>query len=78
MRDIVAILGPFSKEFNKAMLATYNPDYCVMKDSGDAGGTREKIQACVELDIKPIIIGREDEEEGINDLGEIEEIIRNR
>jgi precorrin-6A/cobalt-precorrin-6A reductase len=75
MRDIVAILGPFSKEFNKAMLAAYNPDYCVMKDSGHAGGTVEKIQACKELGVKPIIIGR-DEEEGITDLETIEKIIR--
>lgn len=75
MRDIVAILGPFSVDFNKSMLSAYNADYCVMKDSGDAGGTREKIQACLELDVKPIIIGR-DEEEGITDLDEIERIIK--
>lgn len=77
MRDIVAILGPFSKEFNQVMFSAYDADYCVMKDSGNAGGTREKIQACLELDIKPIIIGREDEE-GIRDLKEIEKIIRNK
>ena len=77
MRDIVAILGPFSKEFNKAMLSAYNPDYCVMKDSGHAGGTVEKIQACKELCVKPIIIGR-DEEEGISDLETIENIIRRK
>ena len=77
MRDIVAILGPFSKEFNKAMLSAYNPDYCVMKDSGHAGGTAEKIQACKELGVKPIIIGR-DEEEGISDLETIENIIRRK
>ena len=61
MRDIIALLGPFSKDFNKIMLSTYNVDYCVMKDSGSAGGTLEKIQACEELGVKPIIIGREDE-----------------
>lgn len=74
MRDIVAILGPFSKELNKAMIASYRPDYCVMKDSGQAGGTREKIKACEELGVKAIIIGRE-EEEGISDLKEIERLI---
>lgn len=76
MKDIVAILGPFSKDFNKFMLEEYKADYCVMKDSGSPGGTLEKVQACEELSIKPIIIGREDEE-GIYDLKEIEEIIRN-
>lgn len=70
MRDILAILGPFSKELNKAMLKEYNSDYCVMKDSGDVGGTMEKIIACRELNIIPIIIGRE-EEKGITDLDDI-------
>ena len=75
MRDVVAILGPFSIEFNKIMLSEYKADYCIMKDSGKPGGTEEKIQACEELDIIPIIIGR-DEEQGIHDLKRIEEIIR--
>lgn len=75
MSDIVAILGPFSKEFNKSMLETYRPNYCVMKDSGQAGGTKEKIEACQELGIKALIIGRE-EEAGISDLRLIEEIIK--
>ncbi|MEA4960049.1 precorrin-6A reductase [Lutispora sp.] len=75
MKDIVAVLGPFSKEFNKAMFAEYDVDYVVMKDSGREGGTIEKIQACRELGIMPIIIGRRDEE-GIYDIDEIENIIR--
>lgn len=77
MSDIVAILGPFTMEFNKIMLSTYKANYCVMKDSGDLGGTMEKIEACKELGIKPIIISREDEE-GIADLDEIERIIKRK
>lgn len=76
MRDIVAILGPFSLEFNKTMLKEYKADYCIMKDSGKPGGTEEKIQACEELGVIPIIIGRE-QEQGIQDLKKIEEVIRN-
>lgn len=75
MKDIVAILGPFSLEFNKIMLKEYQADYCVMKDSGKPGGTLEKIQACEELGVIPIIIGRE-QEQGIYELKRIEEIIR--
>lgn len=75
MKDIVALLGPFSKEYNKAMFKEYKPQYCVMKDSGDKGGTLEKLQACEELGIIPIVICREDEK-GINDLDIIEKIIR--
>ncbi|SHI06884.1 precorrin-6A reductase [Sporanaerobacter acetigenes] len=77
MKDIVAILGPFSIDFNKSMFKEYNADYVVMKDSGEAGGTLEKILACNELNILPIVIGRE-KEDGIDDLDEIEKIIRNQ
>jgi precorrin-6A/cobalt-precorrin-6A reductase len=70
MENIIALLGPFSKEFNKIMLSIYNANYCVMKDSGDAGGTLEKIQACKELGVKPIMIGREDEK-GFTQLEDI-------
>ncbi|WP_313757023.1 precorrin-6A reductase [Tissierella sp.] len=77
MKDIVAVLGPFSKEYNKAMLEEYKTEYCVMKDSGDKGGTLEKLQACSELGVVPIIIGREDEK-GINDLDSIEKVIREK
>ena len=75
MKDVVAILGPFSLEFNKIMLKEYHADYCLMKDSGKPGGTLEKIQACEELGVIPIIIGRE-QERGIYELKRIEEIIR--
>lgn len=75
LRDIVAVLGPFSKELNKAMFKEYQADYVVMKDSGQEGGSLEKIKACQELGITPIIIGRE-MEEGYDNLDEIEEIIR--
>lgn len=75
MKDIVAILGPFSLKLNKVMLSEYGADYCIMKDSGKPGGTEEKIRACEDLDIIPIIISRY-EEEGIHDLEKIEEMIR--
>lgn len=76
MKDIVAILGPFSKEFNKAMFREYTADYVVMKDSGKKGGVLERIEACKELGITPVVIGRY-EEEGIESLEEIERFIRN-
>ncbi len=75
MKDIVAVLGPFSLEYNKIMFKEYNSDYVVMKDSGIKGGTMEKIRACEELGITPVIIGRADEK-GIHNLDEIEKKIR--
>lgn len=77
IRDIVAVLGPFSIEYNKIMFGEYLADYVIMKDSGTTGGTVERIRACEELGITPIIINREDEE-GIDSLIELENIIRTR
>ncbi|MCK9443168.1 MAG: precorrin-6A/cobalt-precorrin-6A reductase [Tissierellaceae bacterium] len=74
-RDIIAVLGPYSKEYNKAMFWEYNPKYCIMKDSGEKGGTLEKLLACEDLGIIPIVIGRESEE-GIIDLDLVERSIR--
>lgn len=75
LKDIVAVLGPFSKEYNKIMFQEYKAQYVVTKDSGKLGGTVEKLEACEELDIVPIIIGRE-YEKGINDIDLIEKRIR--
>ncbi|NMB27280.1 MAG: precorrin-6A reductase [Tissierellia bacterium] len=75
LKDIVGVLGPFSKEYNKIMFKEYNADYVVMKDSGLQGGTLEKIKACEELNIIPIVIGREDEQ-GINSIDLLEQKIR--
>ncbi len=75
MKDIIAVLGPFSIECNIAMFKEYNADYVVMKDSGIKGGTVEKIKACEDIDIRPIIISRQ-LENGIDNLDKIEKIIR--
>lgn len=74
LKNIVALLGPFTKEFNKAFFENYRTDYVVMKDSGNTGGTKEKIDACLELGIIPLVIKR-DIEEGISDLDKIMEMI---
>ncbi|EYE89231.1 precorrin-6x reductase [Fervidicella metallireducens AeB] len=74
MKDIAAVLGPFSKEFNMAMFKEYGAEYVVTKDSGKEGGTAEKIDACLELGITPIIIGRA-EEDGIDDIEKLLEMI---
>jgi precorrin-6A/cobalt-precorrin-6A reductase len=70
MRDIVAILGPISEALNIAMFSEYQADYVVMKNSGSAGGTPEKVVACQRLGIKPVIIGRPDDE-GVSDLKQV-------
>ncbi|HEY4544555.1 MAG TPA: precorrin-6A reductase [Tissierellaceae bacterium] len=77
IKDIVAMVGPFSKDMNIAMFREFKPDYIVTKDSGKIGGTDEKIEACLELGIKPIIIKR-DLEEGFKSLIDLEKYIREK
>ena len=61
LRNIVALLGPLSKELNIALFREYGADYVVMKNAGKEGGTPEKIAACAQLGIRPVVIDREQE-----------------
>ncbi len=74
LKDIVAALGPFSTELNKAMFEAYGTDYVVMKNSGKRGGTEAKIEACKQLGITPVIIERENEI-GFTDLERLIEYV---
>ncbi|WP_027307924.1 precorrin-6A reductase [Caloramator sp. ALD01] len=62
---IIALKGPFSVEFNMAILKEYKIDYIVMKNSGVFGGTVEKIKAAKNLGVVPLVIDRE-ENKGLN------------
>lgn len=70
MEDIVCILGPVSRELNEVMFKEFEADYVVMKDSGVEGGTPEKLKACKNTGIIPLMIGRKDED-GMEDIREI-------
>lgn len=58
--------GPFSTEMNRAMLKEYDIAYMVTKESGLAGGYPQKCQAALEAGVKMVVIGRPEEEEGMN------------
>ncbi|AGT43658.1 precorrin-6A reductase [Treponema pedis] len=76
-KDIIAIVGPVSEKLNTAMFREYGAEYVVLKNSGEEGGTKEKLEACSKLNIVPIMIDRE-EQNGIDSLDEIEkEILKN-
>ncbi len=70
-KDIIAMLGPFSMDLNLALFKQYQVDYCIMKESGKEGGQGEKIQACKEAGVCPIIIKRKDEGDGYHNLVEL-------
>lgn len=62
IKDIVAICGGGSKDFNKALFAEYRAQAVIMKDSGEQGKTKEKIEAALELGMKIYIIDRKKKE----------------
>jgi precorrin-6A/cobalt-precorrin-6A reductase len=58
--NILAVQGPFSLEFNKAVFNQYHIEVVVTKDSGKSGGVPEKIQAAMETGIDTVVIKREE------------------
>lgn len=58
--NILAVQGPFSLEFNKAVFNQYHIEVVVTKDSGKSGGVPEKIQAAMETGTDTVVIKREE------------------
>lgn len=56
--NIIAALGPFTAEFNKACFRLFQADTLVTKNSGAGAGIEEKISAALELKMKVVIIDR--------------------
>jgi precorrin-6A/cobalt-precorrin-6A reductase len=57
-KNIVAMQGTFSKEFNMALMKEYDIEGVVTKESGETGGTPSKIAAALEFEIPIIIVKR--------------------
>ncbi|MBB6214592.1 precorrin-6A/cobalt-precorrin-6A reductase [Anaerosolibacter carboniphilus] len=56
--NIIAMQGPFSKNMNKEMMKKYNIQLLVTKDSGDIGGTLDKLEAAHEMEVSVVMIMR--------------------
>lgn len=74
-KDIIAIQGPFSKEFEEEILKFYKASVLLTKDSGEAGGGLEKVKVCKKLGIKCLIVSRP-KIDYPNVLEDIEEILK--
>ncbi len=74
-KNIIAIQGPFSKEFEEEMLKFYKASVLLTKDSGEAGGLSEKLEVCKKLGIKCLIVSRP-KIDYPNVLEDIEEILK--
>jgi precorrin-6A/cobalt-precorrin-6A reductase len=55
-RNIVAMEGTFSSDFNRALMEEYQIDMVLTKDSGQIGGTLSKIKAALELDLQVVVV----------------------
>ena len=65
-KNLMCMQGPFSEEFNYALIKQIDAKYIVTKESGKIGGFIEKIAAASRANITPIIIGRPIEEKGVS------------
>ncbi|MCX7711184.1 MAG: cobalt-precorrin-6A reductase [Clostridia bacterium] len=72
--NIIALKGPFSEELNIQMLKHVKASVLVTKDSGDAGGTEEKIRAAEKLRI-PVIMIRKPQIVYPNQVNRIEAVL---
>lgn len=75
-KHIIAMYGPHTREMNEAVLRQYNICHMVTKESGQAGGYIEKIEACNNVGVKLHVIERPDNAEGIS-INECIKIINN-
>lgn len=64
-RHIIAMQGPFTKDTNASQLREFGCGYLVTKDTGNAGGYREKIEAAKEAGAAALVITRPEEEPGM-------------
>lgn len=56
--NIIAMHGPFSEDLNRTMFRQYQINTMVTKDSGEAGGVLEKVNAALKEGIDTVVIER--------------------
>jgi precorrin-6A/cobalt-precorrin-6A reductase len=57
-KNIIAMQGTFSEDFNESMMKEYDVNLVVTKESGNTGGTPSKIEAARKLDIPVVVVKR--------------------
>jgi precorrin-6A/cobalt-precorrin-6A reductase len=78
--NIIAIKGPFSVEMNIEMLKHCKASVLVTKESGETGGTCEKLEAAKKLGVTVIIVDRPeiDYERKVSKVEEIIEFVKQK
>jgi precorrin-6A/cobalt-precorrin-6A reductase len=57
-KNIIAIQGPFTREFEEALYQQYGVTLMITKESGKVGSVDQKVEAAKELGVEIILIGR--------------------
>ncbi len=57
-KDIIALQGPFTREFNREMFRQYGADVIITKNSGTIGGTDTKFSAADDLGLPVILVDK--------------------
>lgn len=60
-KQIIAMQGPFSKQMNIATIREIGAKVIITKESGKAGGFREKIEAAVQCGIRAVVVRNPEE-----------------
>lgn len=75
--EIVALQGPISQELNAALFTAYGAEVVVSKDSGETGGTREKVAAAKTCKIPIILVRRPSSRPGFSSSQQIISALKN-
>lgn len=73
-KHVIAMQGPFTREMNSALIRQFSIEYLVTKESGEAGGYTDKLEAARNCGVTVLVIRRPVKEEGIS-LQQAEEIL---
>ena len=76
-KHLICMQGPFSKEFNRAMINQLGIKWLITKEAGSAGGFDEKCEAALESNCNIIVIGRPSVEAGVS-LSACQAMLRER
>lgn len=73
-KNVICMQGPFSEEFNIAMINSIGATFLVTKESSASGGFNDKVNACVKTNSKCLVL-KKPEEHGVT-LENFKQIIR--
>jgi precorrin-6A/cobalt-precorrin-6A reductase len=74
--QIVAVQGPVSTQLNAALFSEFKADVVVSKESGEAGGTPEKVAAARQLKIPIVLVRRPGNTDSVGSPSEIISMLR--